>query len=239
MIISNSRLLRGKISLFSGSLSAAANGFWTHADFPDAYREYICHTHSIIRATVPLMRAAIGVLQQPRYADDPLAKPMLDYLVQHAEEETGHDNWILDDAEAMGMSRETVLQRRPAQFASHIVGAQYYWIHHYHPVAFLGYIAVMEGEPATTEFFQDVARRNNLPNKAISSFLYHTKIDPTHKADLDRLLDRLELGPDDNELISLSAIRTIGYLTEMLKEVNRSVQHEVPTVESREQTSVS
>jgi hypothetical protein len=236
--ISNSRLLRGKISLFSGTLSAAAHGFWTHPDFPNAYREYICHTHSIIRATVPLMRAAIGALQQPRYADDPLAQPMLDYLVQHAEEETGHDNWILDDGEAMGMSRESVLQRQPAQFASHIVGAQYYWIHHYHPVAFLGYIAVMEGEPATTEFFEDVARRNNLPNKAISSFLYHTKIDPRHKADLDRLLDRLELKPDDNELISLSAIRTIGYLTEMLKAVNRSVPPEAPPGKSQEQTDV-
>lgn len=220
-------------------MSAAAHGFWTHTDFPNAYREYICHTHSIIRATVPLMRAAIGELQKPRFEDDPLAKPMLNYLVQHAEEETGHDAWILDDAEVMGMSREAVLQRRPAQFASHIVGAQYYWIYHYHPVAFLGYIAVMEGDPATTEFFEDVARRNKLPNKAISSFLYHTRIDPTHRADLDHLLDRLELGPDDIELISISAIRTIGYLTEMLQEVNRSVQHEAQPGELQEQLYVS
>lgn len=222
MKLSNSCLLRNKISLFSGGLYAAARGFWTHPEFPTLYREYIYHTHSIIRATVPLMRSAIDALRQPRYAHDPLAVPIIDYLVQHADEETGHDEWILNDAEVMGMSRDSVVQRRPGQVASHIVGAQYYWIYHYHPVAFLGYIAVMEGEPSTYEFFADVARRNNLPMEAISSFLYHTKIDPTHKADLDRVLDSLPLGPDETELISLSALRTIGYLTEMLQEVNSS-----------------
>lgn len=222
MKLSNSRLLRNKISLFSGGMYAAAREFWTHPEFPKLYREYIYQTHSIIRATVPLMRAAIDALQKPHYANDPLAVPIINYLVQHAEEETGHDDWILNDAEVMGIPRESVLRRRPSQVASHIVGAQYYWINHYHPVAFLGYIAVMEGDPSTYEFFEDVARRNKLPLEAISSFLYHTQIDPTHKADLDRVLDELPLGPDETELISLSALRTIGYLTDMLQEVNKT-----------------
>jgi len=216
-------LLRNKISLFSGELYAEANRFWTHADFASVYRTYIYQTHSIIRATVPLMRAAIETLEQTRYAQDPLAVPIIEYLVQHAEEETGHDEWILDDAEVLGMSRDDVLSRRPGRVASHIVGAQYYWIYHYHPVAFLGYIAVMEGEPSTYEFFEDVAKRNDLPLEAISSFLYHSKIDPTHKADLDRLLDNLPLESEDTELIGLSALRTIQYLTEMLRDVNQSI----------------
>jgi len=169
------------------------------------------------------MRAAIETLKQPRYLNDTLAPPMIRYLEQHAEEETGHDEWILDDAEAMGMSRDEILNRRPGQNASHIVGAQYYWIYHYHPVAFLGYIAVMEGNPASTDFFEDVARRNGLPLETISSFLYHSKIDPTHKTDLDRLLDDLPLGPKETELIGLSALRTIQYVTTMLKEVNESI----------------
>lgn len=169
------------------------------------------------------MRAAIETLEHSRFANDPLAMPMIEYLAQHAEEETGHDEWILDDAEVIGMSRDDVLNRLPGQIASHIVGAQYYWIHHYHPVAFLGYIAVMEGEPATYEFFEDVAKRNDLPLEAISSFLYHSKIDPTHRADLDRVLDSLPLGSEDTELIGLSALRTIQYLTEMLRDVNQSI----------------
>ena len=139
-------------------------------------------------------------------------------------EETGHDEWILDDAEAIGMTRDEIRDWRPGQNSSHIVGAQYYWIHHYHPISLLGYIAVMEGNPASTEFFEDVARRNNLPNEAISSFLYHSKIDPTHRDDLDRLLDSLPLGPNETELIGLSALRTVQYVTTTLREVNESFQ---------------
>lgn len=221
---SNSRLLRSKISLFSSALFAEADRFWNNADFPRVYRTYLCHAHSIVRATVPLMRAAIESLKQPRYADDPLAPPMIRYLEQHAEEETGHDEWLLDDAEALGMSRSEVLTWRPGQNSSHIVGAQYYWIHHYHPVAFLGYIAVMEGDPASYKFFENVAIRNNLPMEAISSFLYHSKIDPTHKADLDRLVDNLPLGPEETELIGLSALRTIQYLTTLLQQVNEAAR---------------
>ena len=220
--LSNSRLLRTKISLFSGALQTEANRFWTHPEFPTVYRTYLCHSHSIVRATVPLMRAAIESLKLPRRADDPVALRTIKYLEQHAEEETGHDEWTLDDAEVMGLSREEVLNWRPTQNVSHIVGAQYYWIYHYQPVAFLGYIAVMEGDPASYEFFEDVARRNDLPLEAISSFLYHAKIDPSHKADLDRLIDSLPLGPRETELIGLSSLRTIQYLTTMLQAINES-----------------
>jgi len=220
--LGHSVVLRNKISLFSGGLDAEANRFWTHSDFPRVYRSYLHQSHAIIRATVPLMRAAIESLQLPQYASDPVAKSMIQYLEQHAEEETGHDQWILDDAEVMGLTRNDILNHRPSQIASQIAGVQYYWIHHFHPVALLGYIAVMEGEPSSPEFFKDVAQRNKLPVEAISSFLYHSKLDPTHKADLDRFIDQLPLGPIEVELIGLSALRTIQYITDLLKEVNQS-----------------
>ena len=51
-------VLRSKIALFGRGTSAAAHRFWTHPQFPAAYREYIFRSHSIIRASVPLMQAA-------------------------------------------------------------------------------------------------------------------------------------------------------------------------------------
>ena len=220
--LSNSALLRHKITFYSEPLYEQAHRFWRHPAFPTVYRTYLCNNHAVIRATVPLMRAAIESLRSPKLADDPVTKPMLRYLEQHAKEETGHDEWIVDDARVMGVPREDVLSFRPSQTVTHIVGAQYYWIHHYHPVALLGYIAVMEGEPEAVEFFEDVARRNDLPIKAFSSMLYHAKIDPIHKADLDRLLDSLELDDGKTELIGLSALRTIDYVTDILRDVNQS-----------------
>lgn len=220
--LSNSALLRRKITLYSQHLYKEADRFWNHSGFASVYRAYLCNNHAVIRATVPLMRAAIESLRAPKFADDPVTRPMMRYLEQHAEEETGHDEWILDDAEVMGVPRNEVLGIRPSQTVTHIVGAQYYSIYHHHPVALLGYIAVMEGEPGAAEFYEEVARRNELPREAFSSMLYHAKIDPVHKADLDRLLDRLDLDQHKTELIGLSALRTIDHLTTIIRDINES-----------------
>ena len=105
-------------------------------------------------------------------------------------EETGHHEWIVDDGEAMGLKRADILSLACRKRARpQLVGVQYYWIHHYNPIALAGFIATMEGDLPTTEFVEEVARRNNLPLSCFSSFLYHAKIDPKHRLDLDDLLD--------------------------------------------------
>jgi hypothetical protein len=86
----------------------------------------------------------------------------------------------------------------------------------------LGYIAVMEGTPPTTEFIEAVARRTQLPEEAFSSFLLHAKVDPRHRADLDCLLDLLPLTEEHHVLIGLSALETINYLKTVLLDVNNS-----------------
>lgn len=219
---SNSKLLRTKIELFSNGLNKAAYQFWMHPEFAQVYREYLFQSHSIIRASVPLMRATLECCRSKRYASDSVLQTFGDYLERHILEESGHDDWILDDAEVLGIDRQSILKRIPKPAAVQMVGSQYYWIHHYHPVAMLGYIAVMEGTPPEAEFIEDVARRNRLPLEAFSSFLLHAKVDPKHRADLDELLDTLALSQHEIGLIGLSALQTIQYLKTVLAEVNKS-----------------
>jgi pyrroloquinoline quinone (PQQ) biosynthesis protein C len=220
--LSNSQLLRNKISLFSKGLDKVAYEFWMHPEFARVYPEYLFQSHSIIRASVPLMETTLAVCRAETYKTDPVLKMFGDYLARHIEEERGHDNWILDDAEAMGIERSCLLDRIPKETAMRMVGSQYYWIHHYHPVAMLGYIAVMEGTPPKTEFVKDVASRNSLSPEAFSSFLLHAKVDPKHRADLDALLDELPLSQNQHAIIGLSALQTTQYLKTVLAEVNNS-----------------
>ncbi len=219
---SNSKLIRTKISLFSTGLNNAAYDFWMHPEFAKVYPEYLFQSHSIIRASVPLMEATLVVCRSERYANDPVLQKFADYLARHIPEERGHDNWILDDAEAMGIERQLLIERLPKQTAMQMVGSQYYWIHHFNPVAMLGYIAVMEGEPPKTAFIEGVIRRTQLPAEAFSSFLLHAKIDPAHRADLDALLDSFLLSADQHMIIGLSALQTIQYLKSVLTDVNNS-----------------
>jgi predicted transcriptional regulator len=221
--VTNSGMLRAKISLFDSPLSSEAGRMWTHQEFPVVFPNYLFQIHSIIRSTVPLLRAASAACRSPKYAaEEAVVRPAAAYLDHHAEEETGHDEWLLDAAEVMGVRRDSMLARIPSPAAVRIVGAQYYWIHHYHPIAFLGYIAVMEGTPGTVKFYENVARRQRLPADAIRNFVYHAKIDPKHVADFNKLVDNLPLTPHHLNLIGLSAIQTIHYLTAVLKEVNET-----------------
>ena len=220
--LSNSELLRTRIALFSAGLDKAAYLFWMHPEFAAVYRYYLFQSHSIIRASVPLMEATLECCRASKYVSDPVLKLFGDYLERHILEEGGHDEWILDDAEVLGIQRRALLERIPTRTALQLVGSQYYWIYHYNPMAMLGYIAVLEGTPPETEFIKDVARRNKLPLEAFSSFLRHAKIDPGHRADLDLLLDSLPLSKEQLGLIGLSAVQTIQYLTAVLTDVNTS-----------------
>jgi hypothetical protein len=216
-------VLRSKIALFGRGTSAAAHRFWTHPQFPAAYREYIFRSHSIIRASVPLMQAAEEACRLPQHADDPAVREFGAYLRKHIPEETGHHEWILDDGEAMGIDRAAVLRRLPEESATQLVGVQYYWIHHFSPIGLAGYIAAMEGDPPSTAFIKGMARRHHLPLNAFTSFLYHAKIDRRHRGDLNRLIDSLDLTADQTALIGLSAIRTMSMMAEILDDINLHV----------------
>ncbi len=218
----NSELVRTKISLFSAGLNKAAYEFWTHPEFAVVYREYLFQSHSIIRASVPLMQATLEACRSAPHSSDAVLMKFGDYLARHIAEERGHDNWILDDAGVMGIDRRLLLERVPKETALRMVGSQYYWIHHYHPVAMLGYIAVMEGNPPRTDFIEEVARRNDLPPEAFSSFLLHARVDPKHRADLDSLLDALPLSQGEHGIIGLSALQTTQYLKSVLADINNS-----------------
>jgi Iron-containing redox enzyme len=210
-------MIRAKIDLFGRRLGHASHAFWTSPDFPSLYREHLFLSHSIVRASVPLMRAAEEACGYPQHVGDPALEGFAGYLRQHIPEETGHDEWILDDGEAMGIERAAILNRQPKESAAELAGVQYYWIYHYNPIALAGYIAVMEGGPPTTEFLEDAARRNNIPLKCFNNLLYHARIDPQHRQDLNDVLDSLPLTPDHLGLIGLSALRTLRTLTEIME----------------------
>jgi hypothetical protein len=220
--VPNSQIIRSKIRLFGGRLGHTAHSFWTHPQFPRIYREYIYQSHSIIRASVPLMQAAEKACQLPVHSSDPALQGFGSYLLHHIPEETGHHEWIVNDGVAMGLDRHAILNRLPKESATQLVGVQYYWIHHYNPIALAGFIATMEGNPPPAEFFEEVAARNNLPLKCFSSFLYHAKIDPQHTRDLDDVLDDLPLTPAHLELIGISSLRTIRMMTAIMEDIIES-----------------
>ncbi len=215
--LSHSRRLRDKIRLVRAPMDAVAEQLWTHPRLRDIYPEFLFLNHSVIRSSVPLMKAAAEASEKI-LDSDPVAEGMLAYFRKHIPEETGHDDWVLDDLEVLGYRREDILKRIPSPSAAALAGAQYYWIRHVHPVALLGFIAVLEGTPPDVKFFEDTADRIGLPRRAFSNLLLHGKLDPQHRDDLDRTLDALPLSEDHHTLMGISAFQTVSLLTRVASE---------------------
>ena len=187
-----------------------------HPRVRELWPGYLVLQHQIIRATVPLTHAA---LERSRLLDEPLGPPLARYLELHVDEELGHDETLLGDLELLGRPREAVLERMPSPTVASLVGAQYYWILHHHPVAFLGYVGVMEGYPPTEELVSTLVERTGFPREAFRTFAEHGELDPGHRDHLDRTLDALPLTERHEQVIGAAALATVALATRALQEL--------------------
>ncbi|MFF3448479.1 iron-containing redox enzyme family protein [Streptomyces sp. NPDC002667] len=213
--------LRLQLSLAQPVLRAATARMWQSGPgLPDRYRRYLRAMHQVIRASVPLMeRAAARCEALPQ---DPVAEPLGRYLRAHAEEERGHDDWLLADAAATGTPPGELTDAVPAAHVAALVGAQYYWLEHGHPVALLGYIAVLEGNAPAPGLAGRLARETGLTRAAFETVRLHADLDDGHSADLDLLIDRLPLDTAQRTLVAVSALHTVASLAELFDRITQA-----------------
>jgi hypothetical protein len=224
--MSASDRLRGKIAIALPAFGATAWRIWDSPDVAALYAEYLCTMHCIVRSSVPLMQTAIS--RSLELEDDPVAVGIAAYLSDHVGEEAGHDEWILQDLEAMGRDREEPLRRIPPPSVASVVGSQYYWIRHHHPVALMGHIAVMEGYPPSVTLAEELQERTGYGPDAFRSLARHAMLDIHHRDEFLDMLDQLKLTEEHEALLGLSALHTICGLIDVFEEI---LEHEHAAVE--------
>ncbi|MEZ0111180.1 hypothetical protein ABH920_005195 [Catenulispora sp. EB89] len=216
--LSRSDMLHVKISLADHALNAALDRLWRPDGLVLRYGRYLAAMHQVIRASVPLMDLAARRCAE-RGAADPLAARLHDYLVEHIDEERGHDLWLLDDLAVMHGSNG-VPEPSAGLAAARLVGPQYYWIEHGHPATLLGYIAVLESRAPAVWLADRLALDTGLPTEAFRTVRAHAELDGGHTSQLDELLDDLPLSRAQDAAIGVSALHTIGALTELIRELS-------------------
>lgn len=211
-----SALLRRKISLVIPAFVRVGDRLVAHPRVRELYPEYLFTSHCVIRASVPLMETARAVAAA---RDDPVSAALAPYLAHHIPEELDHDEWLLGDLESLGCDRAALLRRPPSPAVAALVGAQYYWIHHYHPVALLGYIGLLEGYPPSLALIDALQRGTGYERAAFRTMIAHAELDPGHGAELDELLDTLPLTREQSAVIGLSAMHTVECYTRAIEEL--------------------
>ncbi len=215
-VIGRSQRLRAILSLTQGPLTELVSAVWYHPRLGELYPEFLFAMLGVMRASVPVMCRAAD--RSSKLENNPLREELRAYYLEHAAEEEGHDEWLLEDLARLGIQRDRALRRLPYPSIAALVGIQYYWIKHVHPAAFLGYLAVLE-QPAETAFLHEVHHRTGIPLASMTCHLKHAELDPGHVAEFDAFLDRLPLTQEQEELITVSAIATTSHLERVFADI--------------------
>jgi hypothetical protein len=206
--LSNSQRLRAKVDLTYPVLQDAVVRLLRHEHLRDLYPQYLFTQHCMVRATVPLIETA-----QARAAalapDDPVAGGLVDYLARQAAGEKDHDRWLEEDLAVTGFDVGRLARRPPPAPVAALVGAQYYWVQHFHPVALLGHIAVLEGHPPTERQATELMARTRYPEAAFRTLCWHSEADEEHRLDLYTTLDRLPLEEHHESVLGMSAFHSV------------------------------
>jgi hypothetical protein len=220
--MSASQRLRVKLEMAYPAVAETSSRLWGDERVRELYPMYLTIWHGIVRSAVPLIEAARdrALVLAP---DDEVAAMLVSYFEHHGPEEKGHDVWLLEDLEALGGDREAALHRLPSPRVATLVGAQYYWLRHAHPVSLLGHMGVVEGYSPPDGFADRLMELTGHPRDAFRAIRRHERLDIKHKRELYELIDRLPLTPEHEKLIGIAGLHTMQAAVEVFAEIHASL----------------
>lgn len=216
-----SQRLRAKVAVAAPALTYSSERIWCSPNVRQLYPRYLVTMHGVVRAAASLLRSAAARARELA-PHDAVAAGLVDYYARHAIEETGHDQWLLEDLEAIGADPEAT-RRCPQASIANLVGAQYYWLRHAHPVALLGHMAVVEGHAPKEGFAQRLEAITGYPPEGFRTIRRHARIDLSHAREVYRTIDSLPLLAEHETLLGLSALHTVGAAAIVFDEIRTSV----------------
>lgn len=179
------------------------------------YLHYLAEAYHHVKHTVPLMRLARERLP----ADQAWLRQALDDYIA---EETGHEEWILDDIAAAGGDAAAVRRGTPRAATEAMVAYAYDYVGRVNPVGFFGMVFVLEGTSTqlATLGAEALMRALDLPRSCFRYLLSHGAVDLDHIRFLQSLVDRIEDAADQAAVIHMA--KTIFVL---FAEMFRSIPH--------------
>ncbi|MEZ5562158.1 MAG: iron-containing redox enzyme family protein [Gammaproteobacteria bacterium] len=169
-----------------------------------------------VRHTVPLLMA-LGARLPDRHAG--LRNNVLHYL----EEETGHDDWILNDIEAAGGDRHAAARSAPNIETEAMVAYAWDTIMRGNPVGFFGMVFVLEGSSAALALraADAIQKALGLPDRAFSYLRSHGTLDQEHVQDLASILDSLG-DPEDRAAVTRCTRAMYWLYGQMFRGIDRN-----------------
>ncbi len=154
----------------------------------ERYRALLLELYSVVWHFNPVCAAAASRVadthQKVRY-----------HLYEHMHEELGHEQWVLNDLEAIGVAPDAVRAHQPAPHTLSLNGYNYWCADRRHPCSVLGMMYVLEVIASVYGgAFSDAVRESLLleGDRGVSFISSHATMDAEHMAELRTILNTIE-----------------------------------------------
>ncbi len=158
----------------------------------ERYRSFLLELYHVVWYFNPVTAAAASRMGRPQ--EDSL-QAVRHFLYEHMFEEKGHEEWVLNDLQAIGVSREQAREHEPGAHTLALVGYNHWASEHRHPCAALGMLYALEVIASVYggAFAAAITERLLLDGTAGVSFIdSHTSLDSQHMAELREVLNRVQ-----------------------------------------------
>ena len=190
-------------------LDAVANGLSL-----ERYRHLLLELYHVVWHFNPISAAAASRLpdshKQVRY-----------FLYEHMHEESGHEEWVRNDLQAVGVEPAATEAHEPSAFTRALVGDNYWAADRRHPCSVLGMLYVLEviasvyGGPFAAAIKESLLLEGE---RGVSFINSHATMDAAHMADLRKILNTLQDEPA-REAIVESTLLNFHHFTRIIETV--------------------
>jgi pyrroloquinoline quinone (PQQ) biosynthesis protein C len=158
----------------------------------ERYRSLLLELYHVVWYFNPVCAAAASRMGTPAHES---LQPIRHFLYEHMHEETGHEQWVLNDLDAIGVSNESARAHAPAVHTLALVGYNHWAAERRHPCSVLGMLYALEviasvyGGP-----FASAIRESLLldGDRGVSFIDSHATMDAQHMAELRLVLNKLD-----------------------------------------------
>ncbi len=182
----------------------------------ETYLAYLAEAFHHVSHTVPLLTAARDGMDTGHAA-------FRAALEEYIAEETGHEQWILNDIARAGGDAEAVRKGPPRAATELMVAYAYDYVRRINPMGMFGMVYVLEGASIAlaTHGAGAVSKALGLGPECFSYLSSHGALDQEHMTFFARLMDTVE-DPADQAAILHVARRIFGLFADMF----RAIPHE-------------
>jgi len=178
------------------------------------YRTLLCELYQVVWHFNPVSAAAASRIgdahRQVRY-----------FLYEHMHEESGHEQWVMNDLEAVGGTLASLRAHKPSVHALALSGYNYWAADRGHPCSVLGMMYTLEVIASVYGGTFSAAIRESLMlegDRGISFIGSHAEMDKAHMAELRTVLNTVGDEPA-REAVVESTLYNFHHFTRLFESI--------------------